>query len=331
MKRLLIVTLLTFVVSTLALILMNCTVAPTTNNNAATPNSNAATPVANSNNANASSHAAIAADVTAKEKQIWDALKNKDHEAFGKMLATDMIFISSDGVSDKTGTISGVKDFAPTEVNLSDWKTVVLDEDAAIVVYTVNAKGTSGGRPLPPGALRASSAWVKRGGQWESVYHQDCLVEETPSTPTAETSKPDSNAAASNANHAGAATHDGMSASDDPVAHEKHLWDALKRKDWDTFDAGLAEEQVEVEPSGVYDKAGTLAGVKKSDFSKASTSDFKMTKLDADATLVTYMVKAPDGSGKMRDERHSTIWVKRGGKWLAIFHHGTPVMPTPVK
>ncbi len=50
-------------------------------------------------------------------------------------------------------------------------------------------------------------------------------------------------------------------------------------------------------------------------------------KLDSDASLVTYVLKI---SGATPDqERHSTIWIDRGGKWLALFHHGTPVMKAP--
>jgi hypothetical protein len=30
-------------------------------------------------------------------------------------------------------------------------------------------------------------------------------------------------------------------------------------------------------------------------------------------------------------ERHSTIWVNNGGKWLAALHHGTSVVPAPPK
>ncbi|HEX9917532.1 MAG TPA: nuclear transport factor 2 family protein, partial [Pyrinomonadaceae bacterium] len=105
----------------------------------------------------------------------------------------------------------------------------------------------------------------------------------------------------------------------------------LKRKDWDTFAAGLAEDQIEVEPTGVYDKAGTLAAVKTVDFTRMTLSDFKETKFDDDATLVTYTVKGPGPDGKPMEERASSIWVKRGEKWLAVFHHGTPVMKMPAK
>lgn len=63
----------------------------------------------------------------------------------------------------------------------------------------------------------------------------------------------------------------------------------------------------------------------------ASLSDFKEVKFDNDATLVTYLVKATAKGFDPDGERHSTIWVNRGGKWLAAFHQGTPVMKPPAK
>ncbi|HEX8456031.1 MAG TPA: nuclear transport factor 2 family protein [Pyrinomonadaceae bacterium] len=342
MKRFLTVTGLAALASSLMLGASGCTTATNTNSLIAT-NGNANAP-SSATNANASAatsggNAAMAAEVTARERQMWDTLKNKDHEAFGKMLSSDSIYISTDGVCDKPCSVNGVKNFAPTEINLSDVKTVVLDEDAAVVTYTLDAKGTSQGQPLPAGALRVSTAWVKRGGEWVAVYHQDSPVREaaatsTPAaataTPAAETSKPAGGAANANTPPS-EAKHPEMLASDDPVAIEKHLWEALRQKDWDTFAAHLAPEQVEVEPGGVSDRAGTLASIRGVDFSKTTTSDFKAVKLDDDATVVTYMVRGTSPDGKPSQHRASTIWVKRDGKWLAYFHHGTPVIATPAR
>lgn len=335
MKRSLKLTAFSVVLSLSMLGATGCTVSNTGNTNAAATNgnTNAPLPAAANSNANTTGGGALAAELTAKEKQLWDTLKNRDHDAFANMMSSDSIYVSSDGVFGKAATVNGVKPFAPTEVNFSDWKTVMLDEDAAVVTYTLNVKGTSDGHPLPPGGQRASTAWVKRGAEWVAVYHQDCPIEEmtpassTSPTPAAETSKPASSAAAnSNANAAGAAKPAETVAADEPVAREKQLWDALKRKDWDAFAAGLAEDQIEVEPSNVFDRAGTLAAVRGFDFTHVTTSDYKATKFDDDATLVTYTVKGPKPDGKPFEEHASTIWVKRDGKWLAVFHHATPVM-----
>ena len=116
----------------------------------------------------------------------------------------------------------------------------------------------------------------------------------------------------------------------DPVANEKLVWDALKSKNYDAFAAYLAPNAMEIEAGGVYDKSGSVKGVSMFDASKAELSDWKTVKFDNDASLVTYTVKIP---GMNPDQaRHSTIWASRDGKWLAMFHQGTPVAkPEPAK
>jgi hypothetical protein len=114
----------------------------------------------------------------------------------------------------------------------------------------------------------------------------------------------------------------------DPVANEKIVWDLFKAKNFDAFADLLAADFIEVEPTGVYDKAGSVKGVSKFDASKAVLSEWKTIKLDDDAAFDTYVAK---GAGAPGDgARHSAIWVKRDGKWIAVFHHGgTPVTASP--
>jgi hypothetical protein len=111
-------------------------------------------------------------------------------------------------------------------------------------------------------------------------------------------------------------------ATSDPVANEKMIWGFLKAGQYDAFGAMLATDAVEVEPNGVFDKAGIINGVKGFDFSKSTVSEFKSLNIDSDAALVTYLLTTP--GAKPAEERHTTIWAMRGGKWLAVFHHGTP-------
>jgi glyoxylase I family protein len=45
--------------------------------------------------------------------------------------------------------------------------------------------------------------------------------------------------------------------------------------------------------------------------------DFAVTRLAAGAALVTYRSRDP------RHARRSSIWVRRGGRWVMRFHQGT--------
>lgn len=275
-----------------------------------------------STNANmATAPAAVAmteADAIAKEKAIWDTIKNKDYEAFGNMLADDQVEVMGEAVNDKAGSLAGIKDFEPSEVTFSDWKFLSLGKDAYVITYTANMKGKYKGKDFPAESDRSSSAWVNRGGKWLAAYHQECPVK-PPMPPPA---RPAAKAGASPA-----ATPELGAPGSDPIANEKMIWDFLKNKNYDAFAASLASDCIEVEPDGVFDKAGIVKNVSQIDFSKSVLSDFQTVKLDDDAALVVYMVKnpgfAPNG------ERHATIWANRAGKWSAVFHHGGTAVMKP--
>ena len=298
-----------------------CTPAPPTTTNTS----------GQSANANASKGTtALEADTIAREKQVWEQIKNKDVDGFANMLAENMIYVSNDGVYDKAGTVKGVKELTLTDVSLSDWKVVTLDKDAAVVTYTVSSTGSAGEQPIPSTPMRASTAWLNRDGKWLALYHQDSEIRQAPATPPASSTTPAKSSATPASSPAKA-----LSSVFDPILKEQQVWEALKQRDFDAFANFLAEDSLEVEPGGVYDKAGSVKGVSQIDFSGVALSDFKVVKFQNDFrnsnTLVTYMVKGPSPAFNPEGERHSTIWVYRGGKWLATFHQGTPVVKTKSK
>lgn len=258
------------------------------------------------------------ADVIAKEKAVWDAIKNKDYDTFGDMLADNQVEVLEDGLRDKTGSIAGVKDFEPQEVTFSDWKYLPINKDLVLLVYSVNFKGKFKGEEFPATSARASSAWANRNGEWLAVYHQESPVSSKPAPPP-----PAKSAEKTTATPASAVSPTTMPA--DPIASEKAIWERLKARDFEGFASFLAPESIEVEPTGVYDKAGSVKAVEQFDFKDVQLSDFRSVPFDAETELVTYQVKLP---GRAPAELHSTIWTRRDGKWLAIFHHGTPQTQT---
>jgi len=253
------------------------------------------------------------ADAIAKEKAIWDTLTKKDYDGFAAMLDSGQLEVTAEGVQDKAASIAMVKDFEPSETTFSDWKFLPIDKDAYVVVYTVAVKGKYKGKDFPPATAYASSAWANRDGKWMAIYHQECDAMKMPPPPASTKTKPAASPAATPAQ---------VTATSDPIANEKIIWGFLKAKQYDAFAAMLATDAVEVEPSGVFDKAGSVKGVEGFDFSKSTTSEFKSLNIDSDAALVTYLLTTP--GAKPEEERHTTIWAIRNGKWMAVLHHGTP-------
>ncbi len=284
----------------------------------AAPPANQPAPSANTNSAETSAATMTEADAIAKEKAAWATLEKKDYDAFGNMLTDDYIEVGDDGAYDKAGSIAQLKDFTVANTSFSDWKMLPIDKNAVLLIYNVTVKGTFKGQDVPPGPYRASAVWVNRDGKWLAAYYQETLAKTTPMAPMP-ANTPAAKSSASPAKTTEAAT------SADLLADEKMAWAALKRKDYDGFASFLDDAQIEVETDGVYDKAGTLKGVRTFDASKFEQSDFRTAKFDSDAGLVTYLLKPADP--KAVRERHSTIWVNRNGKWRALFHQGTPEMP----
>jgi hypothetical protein len=303
-------------VSFLCLLILaaSCTTEPATNTNA---NSNA-------NTSMPKTAAPSEADMIAKEKATWDTLKKKDYDAFANMLASDFIEVNDQGVFDKPGVMANVKDFNLTDVTYSDWKMLPIDNDAVILTYSLNVTATFKGEAVPPGPYRAAAAWVNREGKWLGFYYQETLVKTMPPAPppaSPAASKPEKMAASPAAKPAETGS--------DPIANEKIVWDMLRSKNSDGFAALLDAAFVELEATAAFDKAGSVKSVADFDFSKWELSDWKAAKLDNDAALVTYLVKPNDP--KLDTERHTSIWVNRNGKWLALLHMGTPVAKPAAK
>lgn len=296
-----------------ALIAVACA-APSTNQEVKAP--------ANSNTAATKPAATITeAEAMAKEKEVWAAFEKKDYPGFAAMLADDMINVAPEAVFNKAESVKGVNGFVPSDVTFADWKFLPVDKDTGVIVYSVKFKGTVNGEPVPQQSVYSSSVWVNRAGKWLAAFHQETEMATTPPPPQA-SNKPKAAASPAPAPSPVATTAD-------VTANEKIVWDALKAQHYDLFASYLAPEFMEVESTGVTDKAGSVKGVQNFDLSKSILSDWKTLKLSDSATLVTYLVKTPGAKPDM--ERHSTIWANKSGKWIALLHQGTPVkaMATP--
>src|SRR5712691_10696739 len=121
---------------------------------------------ANTNKPMVSTSTMSDAEATAREKATWEAIKKKDYDAFGNMLASDYIEVEDDGVYDKTATSTTIKDFAVSDATFSDWKVLSVDKNAVLVTYNLNLKATYKGQAVPPGPYRVASGWVNRDGKW---------------------------------------------------------------------------------------------------------------------------------------------------------------------
>lgn len=106
--------------------------------------------------------------------------------------------------------------------------------------------------------------------------------------------------------------------------NEKAVWGYLVNKQYDKFAAMLADDY-----QGIYDietttKVSEVSEVKQITFKSPNFTSINVKMLDANTALVTSEMSvemtAPDGQEVGGTFRTTTIWVKRGGKWLIVYH-----------
>jgi hypothetical protein len=112
---------------------------------------------------------------------------------------------------------------------------------------------------------------------------------------------------------------------------EKGLWEAWKNRDAKPFDQHLTPDALMVDNGGLSDRATILKNITGCDVKNYSLGDFKLTKVDADAALLTYKATGVDATcdGQKIPETvfASTLFKKNGGTWRMLFHQETAAMP----
>jgi hypothetical protein len=105
----------------------------------------------------------------AYENETWNLIKRKDLKGFARYLAEDFHDIFPDGEertkSELLEFLSGadLKDY-----RLSNFRVTMLNQDAAIVTYQVDANAFIQGREISM-KNSVTSGWAKHGGRWLNV------------------------------------------------------------------------------------------------------------------------------------------------------------------
>ncbi len=109
------------------------------------------------------------------------------------------------------------------------------------------------------------------------------------------------------------------------AANEKQLWDAIEAKNTNLVEGLVAPDFFCVSREGVQSTdLQHLLGISRTN---CSLDDFKVTKLNRAAAIVTFKAVPPNFSNEERvasgATHHTSIWVNRGGKWQVVFQQET--------
>ena len=111
------------------------------------------------------------------------------------------------------------------------------------------------------------------------------------------------------------------------LENERKIWEAFKARNANAANALLADDVQVVTPDGRFDKATFLRMIP--DFPEITSytiSNATVTTPSKDIAILTYDARFV--ANEPRPTTHSsfqtTIWVNRGGAWLALFNQETP-------
>jgi len=122
------------------------------------------------NQSNSSQRLSAADMLIACENETWRLIKQKDLNGFASYLAEDFYDIFPDGKertkSELLKFLSGadLKDY-----RLSNFRVSILNQDAAVVTYHVDAHASIQGNDI---SMKNSviSGWAKRGSKWLNMF-----------------------------------------------------------------------------------------------------------------------------------------------------------------
>ncbi len=115
------------------------------------------------------------------------------------------------------------------------------------------------------------------------------------------------------------------------IANEQQIMDAIRNRKPDIFRSLVDQNGWVMTPNGAQQVSSIMSQI----FDSAMTiTEYRMETprvmmLNKNTAVLTYRsISTGTMNGKTESETSydSTIWVKRNGKWMAMFHQSTPVM-----
>ena len=116
------------------------------------------------------------AALEAKEKAAWQAYKDKNDDAFKKVVDKDIKCVYAEGISDMAKELSDMKTWDIKSFEFSDFNMFSDEKDVIVTTYTVKLDATADGKDVS-GTYNAGSVWKEENGKWLAIFHSNVKQE----------------------------------------------------------------------------------------------------------------------------------------------------------
>ena len=110
------------------------------------------------------------AAIEAKENAAWQAYKDKNADAFKKVVDKDIRCVYDVGISNMTKELDDMKTADIKSFSITNFDMFSDEKDVVVATYTVKVEGTDGGQDIT-GTYNAGSVWKMEGNDWLAIFH----------------------------------------------------------------------------------------------------------------------------------------------------------------
>ena len=116
------------------------------------------------------------AAIMANEKAAWQAYKDKNADAFKKVVDKDIKCVYADGPSYMTKELADMSKWDIKSFEIGDFTMFSDEKDVAVTTYTVKLDATAEGKDMS-GTYNAGSVWKLEDGKWLAIFHSNVKAE----------------------------------------------------------------------------------------------------------------------------------------------------------
>jgi hypothetical protein len=107
------------------------------------------------------------------EKQAWEVAKQKDWQAYNRLLSQDFVWIDDGGVLlGREPFLKYIADLDLTDYAMEGAKVTLFSNNVAMLTYKVVSHGKFAGQTIPPTPFYVGSEYLRRAGRWVNVFTQ---------------------------------------------------------------------------------------------------------------------------------------------------------------
>ena len=114
--------------------------------------------------------------IEAKENAAWQAFKDKNADAFQKLIDKDLRAVYAEGIMKMSDELDAMTKWDMKSFAISNFDMFSDEKDVVVTTYTVKVEGTFDGHDMS-GTYNAGSVWKQEGNDWLGIFHADSKQE----------------------------------------------------------------------------------------------------------------------------------------------------------